>query len=490
MSLRTRLSLIFVGLAVLPCLALTLIVSHQLTRAIEFWTNPGMQSSFQSSVAVARESLRLLEEHLTTTVTLAARAGTADQTDLDVWRIYERTAGGGYALRAAEASDTGRLLEPERLAEAVAAGPGQAIHLDTGWIVAVAPIDSAAHRVLLGGYGVSPELGAQIATARQGAQHIGELGIYKAVYQGWVWISALLASLLLVGGSVLLARRLARGLTRPLEEVVSAMTQLGRGDRVAALAPPGDREMGVLVRSFNRMAAELERSRRELQRAERLAAWREIARRVAHEIKNPLTPIQFAIHRLKRHLADSGAPEEAVRDSLDAILGEVESLRAIAESFSRIAKLPEPELEHLQVEEILREVVALYEQPGIERRLSIDGGLPPVLGDRRHLRQVFHNLIQNAVEAMPEGGTLTVRAARADGGGVAIEIANAAGAIPEDDLERIWEPYFTSKQSGTGLGLPVVAKIISDHGGRIELENQPDGGVVARFTLPAAPEGR
>jgi signal transduction histidine kinase len=181
-----------------------------------------------------------------------------------------------------------------------------------------------------------------------------------------------------------------------------------------------------------------------------------------------------------------------VRDSLDAILGEVESLRAIADSFSRIAKLPEPELERLQIEEILREVVGLYDQPGIERQVAIADGLPAVLGDRRHLRQVFHNLIQNAVEAMPEGGSLTVSASAAsgDGAGVEIAIANAVGAIPEEDLDRVWEPYFTSKQSGTGLGLPVVAKIVGDHGGHIELENQPGGGVVARLNLPAAPEGR
>jgi nitrogen fixation/metabolism regulation signal transduction histidine kinase len=486
LSLRTKLALIFVGLAVIPCLTLTLLVSRQLSGAIEFWSNPGLQRSFSSTVSVARESMRVLEIHLARTVESAALTETPERTDLDLWRIYERRDG-GYVLEAAEASDTGLIVESSLIEAAVAEGPGHIVRLSAGWLVAVAPLDSLAGRVLLGGYRVSDEFAEQVETARQGARHIGQLGLYKSVYKGWVWISALVISMVIIGGSILLARRLARGFTRPIEDLVAAMAQLGRGGTPTEVEPPADREMATLVRSFNVMAVELERSRRELQRAERFKAWLDVARRVAHEIKNPLTPIQFAIHRMKKKLSADDCEPAQVTESLDSILGEVETLRAIADSFSQLAKLPEPELKPLEIAALLREVVDLYQQPGIELVTDIGDQLPMMLGDRRQLRQVFNNLVQNGVEAMNGDGRLTVQARVDDlAGEIVIDVMNSSGRIDEENLERIWEPYFTTKSTGTGLGLAVVNKIIRDHGGRIELDNLPRGGVRARVGLPVA----
>jgi len=241
------------------------------------------------------------------------------------------------------------------------------------------------------------------------------------------------------------------------------------------------------------MTGELARSRRALKRAERLSAWQDVARRVAHEIKNPLTPIQFAIHRLQRRIDAQDDPETA--ESIDAILGEVDTLRSIADTFSSLAKLPEPTMAPLDVGSLLGEVATLYATPEVRITADIAADLPSTCGDRRQLRQVFNNLIQNALDAMqgvrePSGGddTLTIRARQA-AGRIEIEIADSGPGIDAALTERIWEPYFTTKAHGSGIGLAVVAKIIGDHRGTIDIDNRPEGGALVRVALPiVAPE--
>ena len=513
-SLRTRLLAIFIALAVVPCLTLTLAISERLTRSIEFWGNPGVERTVDSSVGAARVALRALKDHLLAAVEGMAE-GQAPPGGLDILRMYER-AGGRYALRQAEPSATGLLISSEEIEAALDAS--RVIEKPEGYLLAIAAMDSAALRVIVGGYAIPPELFAQIAEARRGASLFDRLKLYLAVSKGWVWISTGFVALLVVIAAVILARFMARGLTRPIEELVGAMERLGRGEPVPTLAESGDPEMAYLVASFNRMAAELEQSRRELRRAERLAAWQDVARRVAHEIKNPLTPIQFAIHRLKKELGGAGpaapgatspgattpgaaalgaatagagaAERTALDESLDAILGEVESLRHMADEFSRLAKLPTPELEPVAVAPLLREMSELFAHPAIEIRLDLPPDLPAVEADSRLLRQVFTNLFKNAVEAMPGGGVLGVRAQAVTmpGGGraVAIEITDSGPGIAPEIIDRVGEPYLSTKKGGSGIGIAVVTKIVHDHRGRFELMNGAAGGAVARIVLPAS----
>ncbi len=524
-SLRTRLLAIFIALAVVPCLTLTLAISARLTRSIEFWGNPGVERTVDSSVGAARVALRALKDHLLAAVEGMAE-GQAPPGGLDILRTYER-AGGRYVLRQAEPGAAGPLISSAEIEAALDAS--RVIEKPEGYLLAIAALDSAALRVIVGGYAMPPELFAQIAEARRGASLFDRLKLYLAVSKGWVWLSTGFVALLVVIAAVILARFMARGLTRPIEDLVGAMERLGRGEPVPTLAESGDPEMAYLVASFNRMAAELERSRRELRRAERLAAWQDVARRVAHEIKNPLTPIQFAIHRLKKELAAPGAPAPeatgsaatgsaaagsaaagsaatapaaagsgtartaALHESLDAILGEVESLRHMADEFSRLAKLPAPELAPVAVAPLLREASELFTHPAVEVRLDLPLDLPEVEADSRLLRQVFANLFKNAIEAMPDGGVLSVRArpAAMPGGesGVAIEIADTGPGVPSEMLDRVGEPYLSTKKGGSGIGIAVVIKIVHDHRGRFELSNVAAGGAVARVLLPAGRGG-
>jgi nitrogen fixation/metabolism regulation signal transduction histidine kinase len=532
-SLRTRLLFAFIALAAIPCLTLTIFISHRLTRSIEFWGNPGVERTVDSSVGAARAALRELRDHL-----LAAVEGMAEghpaPGGLDVLRFYEME-NGRYALREAESSSVGLLVTPEEIEGALHGS--RIIERQEGYLLAIAAIDSAALRVVVGGYAMPPELYTQIAEARRGASLFDRLGLYLAVSKGWVWISTGLVAILVLAAAVVLARFMAHGLTRPIDQLVAAMERLGRGEPVPTVDAPADREMAYLVGSFNRMASELERSRRELRRAERLAAWQEMARRVAHEIKNPLTPIQFALHRLKRELGGhepAADPARAARldESFDAILGEVESLKHMADEFSRLAKLPAPELRQVDLRPLLNEILDLYRGPGVDCEVDIPADLPPVQADPRLLRQVFVNLLKNAVEAMPDGGRIEVRGEAMNGGAlpggplrsvprlrggpatspdeeavdsraaagrrapgtatpngdrraVVIEIADSGKGVAPEIMEHLGEPYVTSKKGGSGLGIAVVSKILLDHHGRFELTNRAEGGALARIVLPA-----
>jgi two-component system, NtrC family, nitrogen regulation sensor histidine kinase NtrY len=488
LSLRTRLTLAFVALAVIPCLALTLFVSERLTRSLALWERPGVELAVDSSVAAARSAVRVLKDHLRDTVDGVAE-GLPAPSGLEILRVYERVDG-RYMLREAEPSAVGLLIAPEAIEGALHST--RVIERPEGYLLAVAALDSAANRVVVGGFPLPPDLFVQIAAARRGASFFDRLSPYLAVSRRWILISILLVAGLVLASAFLVARLMAASLTRPIAGLVQAMERVGRGEPAPDLPVAGGPEMAYLVRSFNRMAAELDRSRRELRRAERLAAWQDVARKVAHEIKNPLTPIQLALHRLKRDFEPQTSPEAErlprIREALDAVLGEVDTLRHMAEEFSRLAKLPQPELRPMALAPLLGEVTELYRSPEIRCTIEIPPELPLVEADPRLMRLVLVNLLKNAVEAIPDGGEIRVRGfLDANGGrGVVLEVADSGPGIPPHLAERLGEPTWSTKQGGSGLGIAIVSKVLADHGATFELTNRPEGGALARIMLRVA----
>jgi nitrogen fixation/metabolism regulation signal transduction histidine kinase len=242
-----------------------------------------------------------------------------------------------------------------------------------------------------------------------------------------------------------------------------------------------DGEMGELVTAFDAMSAELALGRARLAQAERVAAWRVVARRLALEIKNPLTPIAMSVETLRdakeANRADFG---EVFDESTRAIGEEVRRLKKIVDEFGRFARLPPPERAPASPEELVQGVFALFPSPppGVELRREVEPGLPPVLADRDQVLQVLLNLLRNAIEAMGDrGGTVTVSARRA-GEAVALEVADNGPGVPADDLPKLFEPYFTTKEGGTGLGLAIARRIAEEHGGA--LEHRPSRPATAR----------
>ncbi|HYS77228.1 MAG TPA: ATP-binding protein, partial [Candidatus Dormibacteraeota bacterium] len=235
----------------------------------------------------------------------------------------------------------------------------------------------------------------------------------------------------------------------------------------------------------------------EIVRSGRLAAWAEMARRVAHEIKNPLTPIQLSVEHVRRVFKAKDARfGQVLSDCLDNIQKQVEGLRQIAYEFSAYARLPRILPKPTGVAELLDEALGPYATAapsGISLARDVSPGLPPVLVDRTVMVRALVNLIENALQAMPEGGTLSVSARVAEGSSgdrrIAIEVHDTGCGIPESLLPRLFEPYFSTKRGGTGLGLGLARRAIEEHGGTIALRSRPGEGTLVTVTLPAAPAG-
>jgi nitrogen fixation/metabolism regulation signal transduction histidine kinase len=231
-----------------------------------------------------------------------------------------------------------------------------------------------------------------------------------------------------------------------------------------------------------------------LLQVQRDAAWGEVARRLAHEIKNPLTPIQLSAERLQRRLAGKLPIEdgEVLNRSTDTIVQQVEALKQMVNAFSEYARAPELKFADFDPNALVREVVELYrgQDPAIEIRVQADPELTRIRADRSRLRQVLNNLITNGIEALGEaGGWVEVATGRVNNPAApqaVITVSDNGHGFQKDMLARVFDPYVTSKQKGTGLGLAIVKKITEEHGGRIEADNRPEGGARVRLVLPMA----
>jgi two-component system nitrogen regulation sensor histidine kinase NtrY len=304
------------------------------------------------------------------------------------------------------------------------------------------------------------------------------------------------ASALLAGGggiilAILLSSWAAARVTRPVEQLARAAQDVAAGKWDTRVEIRGEDELAQLAESFNHMTTELIGQREQLLQTERVAAWRELARRLAHELKNPLFPLQLTVENLVRARTQSPQQfDEVFRESSSTLLAEISNLKAIIGRFSEFSRMPHPQLQAVQVNEILRGVVKLYQAqlqaPGraaITCKLELEDNLGVIAADGELLHRALSNLVLNAMDAMPNGGTLTLRARR-DNGKVIIEIADAGSGLTREECARIFTPYYTSKQHGTGLGLAIVQSVISDHGGIISVQSEPGRGTTFLIELP------
>jgi len=304
------------------------------------------------------------------------------------------------------------------------------------------------------------------------------------------------ASALLVGGggiilAILLSSWAAARVTRPMEQLARAAQDVAAGEWNARVDVHGGDEIGQLAESFNRMTAELLAQKERLVQTERVAAWRELARRLAHELKNPLFPLQLTVENLMRARAQSPEQfDEVFRESSSTLLAEISNLKTIIGRFSEFSKMPHPQLQQVQVNEILRGVAKLFQAqlqaPGrapIDCKLELAESLGTIAADPDLLHRALSNLVLNAMDAMSNGGTLSLRSRR-DDGKVIIEIADTGSGLTREECERIFTPYYTSKQHGTGLGLAIVQSVVSDHRGRMSVRSEPGHGTEFVIELP------
>lgn len=303
------------------------------------------------------------------------------------------------------------------------------------------------------------------------------------------------AALLAGGGGIVLALFLsgwaAARVTRPIEQLAGAAQSVALGNWDTRVQVSGHDEVALLASSFNQMTAELLAQKQRLVQAERVAAWRELARRLAHELKNPLFPLQLTIENLIRSRSQSPEQfEEVFRESSQTLLAELANLKGIISRFSEFSKMPQPQLQPVNVNEVLRGVAQLFQaqfhapgKPLIQCRLETDQSLRPIAADPELLHRAISNLVLNAMDAMPQGGTLTLLTRR-EAQKAVIEVSDTGIGLTPEECARIFTPYYTSKQHGSGLGLAIVQSVVSDHGGTITVRSQPGKGTAFVIELP------
>ena len=290
---------------------------------------------------------------------------------------------------------------------------------------------------------------------------------------------------ILVGAGIGLS--MAERIADPIRRLTRATRQIARGDFDARIAVRSADELRRLVDAFNSMAAELKAQRSQLERTHRLEAWAEMARQVAHEIKNPLTPIQLSAEHLQRVHADRGAPlGDVLEGCVASILGQVRLLRQISAEFSSFASAPTAKPARVDVPELVAEVVDPY-RTGLGGRIDIVNRVAPPLAavfvDRTLIARALANIVENALHAMPGKGTLTLDAVERDAQ-VILEASDTGVGMDEDALARVFEPYFSTKTTGTGLGLPIALRNVQLNGGTMEVDSRKGFGTTVRVKLP------
>jgi signal transduction histidine kinase len=475
-SFYRKLFLAFVGASVVPALVLALLIRSFVAARLR----ADVEDEAARTVAVAQ---RVVEE--TVALPPFSESGLAAlNDDLMVWvsRVLNQSVNvfdGPHLVATSERDLFASGLLPTRVPDAIFRAivldrlptyVGEDEMADVRYLLAAAPVRAAGPNAIL----TVPLALRQ----REIEREIDDL-------DRGVQLGALLFVLLGAGIGFWMAERIGD----PVQRLTRASKRIAAGDLDARVYVRSADELQRLVESFNGMAVELQRQRSQLERTNRLEAWAEMARQVAHDIKNPLTPIQLSAEHLRRVHADMGEPLGPVLDACTTtILTQVRLLRQIAGEFSSFATTPAPRPVPTDVRDLLGEVLQAYVTGLAGRvvtRLDVAADVPHVVVDRMLIGRAVTNVIENALHAMPNGGRLEVQAVR-EGDMLAITVRDTGVGMDDEALARLFEPYFSTKAIGTGLGLTIARRNVELHGGSIAVDSRRGEGTTVTLRVPIA----
>ena len=488
-SIRSRLVLAFLGIVLLTVIPAALIVANLVRQSFRIGVNPTMEAALADGVAFSREVYDRRKRELSDRLAELLRNSDPDALTLPADAAPWRFRG----LHVFDAAGERLRLETRNgaVADAVNAGHLAALAEAPGGRLVLAERERnrflALQRVDTPG---GPRV--VVLVAAMGDAFLAESDRFLELYQryrllalsSWSIPSGFLyafmaMSLVIVAGVIVLATWLAGRLTRPVTELARGTEELGRGNLDFRIDLRRRDEIGALVAQFNRMAGDLQAFQKRAVALERMATWQEIARRLAHEIKNPLTPIQLTLQELVDRYEGPDADFGAFLTECHGIIHEeVENLRRLVREFSEFGRLPEPRFVAGDLNVLVEETAGLYPQRNIELRL--DAALPEFPFDGDQIRRVLINLLDNAVQADPSGAAITVTTGVANGL-AEVTVADRGAGIPAEQLETIFQPYVTMREGGTGLGLAISRKMAEEHGGALTAESAPGEG--SRFIL-------
>jgi signal transduction histidine kinase len=311
-----------------------------------------------------------------------------------------------------------------------------------------------------------------------------------------VTIAAVVAAAAIFVG-LLVSLWVASRITRPVEELAAGAREVATGRWDTRIDVRGTDEIGQLATAFNDMTRTLAVQKEKLVQTERVAAWRELARRLAHELRNPLFPLQITVENLQRaKQLEAKQFLEVFNESTATLKTELANLNTIVGRFSDFSKMPTPQFAKVNVNEILRSALRLFEaqfnavgKPTITTELFLTDPLPEIDADADLLHRAFQNLVLNALDAMPAGGTLTLRSFERERN-IRIEVTDTGKGLTPEECSRLFTPYYTTKQLGTGLGLAIVQSVISDHHGTISVTSEEGHGTSFKIELPQRQSGQ
>jgi nitrogen fixation/metabolism regulation signal transduction histidine kinase len=481
MLFRTRIFVIVFMVGMLPAVIILLISAYLLDSTLDRIGATGMESSIEAAGSMVDD----VEARLGLILAgyLSERIPWNQYEDLNEWRksngldIIYRKSNDSQLWSVSDSIETGEffadnLPTSSGLQHVRFAGKSALIYAQ-----ADSPLVRGCGILMPEGYA---ERGRRLSSAVSAA---ASLSIYKDFsIQLLTTVTAVSLIIVLIVGFVL-SRVVSKRLVRPLERLAEGAATLGAGNLDYRVELPGSDEFSELADSFNKMASEISENQRKLIEVERLAAWREVARRIAHEIKNPLTPITVELYRLKSKLLKSEDEKSSdMAEALDAIDRQITVLQELAGHFSTFAKEPVLHKQKCSVTDILNRQIDLYENyDNVTIMASIPEHLPLLEIDPQMMGRVFGNIIKNSIEASPESVNIDIFIAETNGA-LKIILKDDGPGYPPEKLENIDTPYITTKKSGTGLGLAIIKKIIDEHGGSLRLYN--DNGAVVEITLP------
>ncbi len=551
LKFQRKLMVVFAGMALLPTAVLVLVSYHLISQSLERWAKHQIALTLADSAAIVRDAEKLahaleLYENVPLTEDTQYLAVDFDLVDAlaasDLKAVKARAAElavryGGYLIAIydrtghrvfstdpnvppANLTDSNFLRPLAELPDAPTTSDGLA---NQGFLTCAMPVFSEDGRQRLGAVVVGKsmpltpiQMQEQMATIKHklGAltTHIGEGETeYRRTEKRTTFIALLIAAALIVAVAFWLSKILSKEINTPIRSLVAGTEQIANGNLNYRVQVQTDDEFAVLANAFNQMVADLKGRTEELKRAEKIAAWQDIAQKLAHEIKNPLTPIQLSAQRLQRRYHNNREGfAELLERCTQIIITEVEGLRHLLDEFSLLAQMPAPQLSLVNLRETIDSTLELFgELPThIDCQIDFQPNLPPVVADTEQLKRAFFNLIKNALQAMSEvdtetqrdrieaselkrqdsgfriQGTLTIRAFVSDHPSrVFVQFTDTGVGIPAEVCPKLFTPHVSTKKEGMGLGLAIVKKILTDLGGDIRLEEAESTQTGTTFTL-------
>jgi nitrogen fixation/metabolism regulation signal transduction histidine kinase len=345
------------------------------------------------------------------------------------------------------------------------------------------------NNVLVAVYRPIPEEVFQRIKLFSGALHnYSAMKNYRLRLQSLAGLMLLIVSIVVLVAAIGFSLYLSKSITRPVLEIANAAKSVASGNFDIELSRNSNDEISVLFGSFNSMTRQLKENREAMYIAQKLNAWKEVSRKLIHEIKNPLTPIKLSAERIRLRFNENN-PDigTIVNKGTETIIEEVSAIQRILDEFTTFARLPEVKPEKLYLNTAIKSYAALFQaHEKVVFIFNLYDALPPILFDKLLMRQAVVNIIKNAVEAMDSSGTITITTGLINAKTAFLSVRDTGHGIDSEDIAKLFEPTFTRKRGGTGLGLAIVEKIALDHRGRVYCKSKRGEGAEFTIELPVA----